>query len=188
MHYSKWYYVSLFPPGSIMCQCCGSKTQFSHWNDGSSPSTQPRILHDTYNILLFPVFSLFPAFPLFPVYNVVLLVSAVYVCDNIHKLLAHDEILLQRFPTYRMLPFILLSRTGFTTNLVNMCTSLCTHGMNFYSIETCILERRLDAHARQHKMLNLHNTLGGTFRGRVLCNKPVVQESSIIVSRTTYDM
>ena len=52
-----------------------------------------------------------------------------------------------------MVPFILLSRTGFTTDLVNMCTSLCTRGMNFYNIETFILERRLDAHARQQDML-----------------------------------
>lgn len=80
------YYFSIpFPPGFITCQSCGSKTQLSHWNDGSSVSTQPRILHDTHNI--------------------VLLVSAVYVCENSHKLLAHDEVILKHFPTYRMVPW-----------------------------------------------------------------------------------
>lgn len=126
-------YPTLFPPGSILCPTCGGTTKFSYWNDGSSTSTQPRILHDLH--------------------NTVLLVSAVYACDNRHNLLAYNDIILQRFPTCCMIPFILLSRTGFTTDLVNMCTSLCTHGMNFYNIETFILERRLDAHARQQKRL-----------------------------------
>ena len=107
----------------------------SHWNDGSSTSTQPRILHDTS--------------------NVVLLVGAVYQCSNNHWLLAHDETILKRFPMYHSIPFVLLSRTGFTTDMVNMCTSLFTHGMNFCQIETFILERRLDECAKQIKMLSI---------------------------------
>ena len=90
-------------------------TRFKYWNDGSSSSTQSRILHD--------------------IHNIVLLVSAVYTCDSGHKLLAHDASILKRFPTHCVIPFVLVSRTGFTTDLMNTCTSLCTHAMNFYKIE-----------------------------------------------------
>ena len=78
-------YPSLFPSGS---SSCGGSTRFQYWNDGSSSSTQPRVLHDMHNI--------------------VLLVSAVYMCDNGHKLLAHDASVLKRFPTHRVIPFVLL--------------------------------------------------------------------------------
>ena len=125
-------YPSFFPSGSIQCCSCGGSTRFQYWNDGSSSSTQPRVLHDMHNI--------------------VLLVSAVYRCDNGHKLLAHDESVLKCFPTHRVIPFVLLSRTGFTMDLVNTCTSLCTHGMNFYKIETFVAERRLDTLSKQHDM------------------------------------
>lgn len=57
-----------------------------------------------------------------------------------------------------MVPFILLSRTGFTIELVDMCTSLCMRGMNFHSIETSLMEHRLDTIARQQEM---HNMIGG---------------------------
>ena len=122
-------YPSLFPSGSIQCCSCGGSTRFQYWNDGSSSSTQPQVLHDMHNI--------------------VLLVSAVYMCDNGHKLLAHDASVLKRFPTHRVIPFVLL---GFTMNLVNTCTSLCTHGMIFYKIETFVAERRLDTFSKQHNM------------------------------------
>ena len=61
---------------------CGGMKRLSYWNDGSSSSTQPRALHDMH--------------------NVVLLVSAVYACDSGHRLLALDESVLNRFPTYRL--------------------------------------------------------------------------------------
>ena len=134
-------YPSLFPSGSIQCCSCGGSTRFQYWNDGSSSSTQPRVLHDMHNI--------------------VLLVSAVYMCDNGHKLLAHDTSVLKRFPTHRVIPFVLLSRTGFTMDLVNTCTSLCTHGMNFYKIETFVAERRLDTFSKQHDMHNMAHASSG---------------------------
>ena len=134
-------YPSIFPPGSILCNVCGGMTRLSYWNDGSSSSTQPRTLHDMH--------------------NVVLLVSAVHTCDSSHKLLAHDESVLQCFPTCRMIPFILLLKTGFTSDLVDTCTSLCVHGMNFYKIETFIQERRSDVYARQQELHQLQHTLVG---------------------------
>ena len=97
-------YPSIFPPGSIPCNSCGGMKRLSYWNDGSSSSTQPRALHDMH--------------------NVVLLVSAVYACDSGHRLLAHDESVLNRFPTYRLIPFILLLKTGFTGQYMHF--TLCT--------------------------------------------------------------
>ena len=79
-------------------------TSIVYWNDGSSASMQPRLVHDMD--------------------NVVLLVSAVYICENRHKLLAHDESVLKCFPSCCMIPFVLLSQTGFTSQLVNTCTLL----------------------------------------------------------------
>lgn len=93
----------------------------------------------------------------------VLLVSAVYACESGHKVLAHDESVLKVFPSHQMVPFILLFKTGFTVELVDTCTSLCIHGMNFYKIETFILERRLDTLARMEKLHQAHhNILGDT--------------------------
>ena len=96
-------------------------------------------------------------------HSTILLVSAVYACDTGHKVLAHDESVLKHFPTRRMVPFILLLKTGFTTELVDTCTSLCTHGMNFYKIETFIQERRLDTFARLQELHQVqHNIQGDT--------------------------
>ena len=53
-----------------------------------------------------------------------MLVNAVYVCDNRYKLLAHDKIVLDKFPTRNMIPFLLLHRTGFTRDLIGMCISV----------------------------------------------------------------
>ena len=138
-------YPSIFPPGSIKCPSCGSSTHQSYWNDGSSASKQPRLIHDMD--------------------NVVLLVSAVYRCENGHKLLAHDDSILKCFPLKSMIPFILLSRTGFTRQFVNACTSLCRRGLNFYNIETMIIERRWLMYAGQLDMLNIHKTMIGQCTG-----------------------
>ena len=74
-----------------------------YWNDGSSPSKQPRTLHGIDNIVIF--------------------VSAVYLCD---KLLANDELVLEKFPSSTMIPFVLLHRTGFTRGVVDMCMATFT--------------------------------------------------------------
>ena len=84
-----------------------------------------------------------------------------YVCDNRHKLLAHDESVLKRFPSQCMIPFVLLSRTGLSTSLVNLCTSLVVHGMNLYKIETLILERRGETYAKRLEVLNCHRRTKG---------------------------
>ena len=75
---------SIFPKQSILCPLCELPTQHSHWNDGSTSSTQPRLIHDLDNM--------------------VYLVSAVYTCKKKHKLLTHDEVILTRFPTPTLIP------------------------------------------------------------------------------------
>ena len=126
-------YPILFPEHSTTCPTCGCATEHAYWNDGSSTTAQPRLLHDMH--------------------HVVLLVSATYVCENNHRLLAHDESILKHFPERRMIPFELLHRAGFTLNFVNTCTALVTHGLNFYNIESFIIERRWEAFERQKHLL-----------------------------------
>lgn len=131
-----------------------------YWNDGSSSSRQPRILH--------------------AIDNIVILVSAVYICENRHTILAHDEVILSCYPTKAAIPFVLLHRTGFTPDLVEMCTSLVRSGMNFYNIESLIVERRWETYSRQRSHFYLHrqntqqttNCDGGDFWSSSLSNCP----------------
>jgi hypothetical protein len=95
---------------------------------------------------------------------VVLLVSATYVCENNHRLLAHDESILKHFPERRMIPFELQHRAGFTLNFLDTCTALVTHGLNFYNIESFIIERRWEAFERQKHLLSLHERIRGGSR------------------------
>ena len=46
------------------------------------------------------------------------------------------------FPPKIDIPFVLVYRTGFTAELIEMCNSLVRSGMNFYNMEAIILERR----------------------------------------------
>ena len=121
------------------CHYCGLPVHEGHWSDGSSASTQPRTLHD--------------------ISNVVLLVSAVYICENNHNILAHDETVLRNFPLQTLIPFVLLHRTGFTRELVDMCTTLVRSGVNFYTMENLILQRRWETYARKQDMFRIHQQL-----------------------------
>lgn len=56
--------------------------------------------------------------------DIVYLVSAVYICDKRHKILAHDESILKLLPK-TLIPFILSHQTGFTIELYEICTSFC---------------------------------------------------------------
>ena len=60
-------------------KCNGSYMSHSYWNDGSSATKLSRMIH---------VFN-----------DIVYLVSASFVCDKRHKILAHDESILQQLPT-----------------------------------------------------------------------------------------
>ena len=123
----------------MKCTKCGSSMHVTYWQDGSSPTKQPRVLHS--------------------IGRLVLLVSAVYACDNNHRVLAHDKTTLQCFPVQHLIPFVLLHRTGFTRDLVDTCMAFIRQGVNFYKMETLITERRWETFAKQQDMLLLHQRL-----------------------------
>jgi len=85
------------------CNLCGSCMSKSYWNDGSSDAKKPRMIHG-FN-------------------DIVYLVSAVFVCDKRHKMLAHEESILQVL-LRSLIPFILSHQTGFTKELFDLCTML----------------------------------------------------------------
>lgn len=117
------YSKSSFSTG-LLCLKCDRVCNTHYWNDGSSTHTQPRAIHD--------------------IQDIVYLVSAVYTCDEGHKILAHDQRVLNMLPCKDIVPFVLLHRTGFTTNFISFCSSLCHTGMNFHSLEGAISHRRWD--------------------------------------------
>lgn len=75
------------------CITCGLPYTTTYWNDGSSTCKEPRVIHS--------------------IDNIVYLVSAVYVCSNKHRLLAHDPRVQQCFPTKSVIPFVLFHKTWF---------------------------------------------------------------------------
>ena len=121
-------YPKLVPPGSILCHC-GLETVMHHWNDGTTEDKQPRILHGIKNIGY--------------------LVSSVYSCDNNHKIMAHDELVLSKLSSKIMIPFVLFYRTALTRDLIDMVIALVRKGMNFYNIESLILEQRWEYFSRK---------------------------------------
>lgn len=122
-------YPCIFP---MNCTLCGNSMFEAYWNDGSSSSKQPRTING--------------------IDDIVLLVSAVYTCEKRHKILAHDEIVLKQLPE-PMIPFCLLHKTGFTRELVDLCVALCRQGINFYNMESLILEKRWECFARKQELL-----------------------------------
>ena len=120
---------------TIKCPDCGSNVELKHWNDGSCPSRQPRLLHELDRI--------------------VLLVGCVYSCPLSHVCLSHDARIIHQLPVDCEIPFVLFHRTGFTTSFAELCFNLIASGMNFYNMETMILERRWSNYAKRIKMLRL---------------------------------
>ena len=125
-------YPQIIPPRSIKCIECGGSMDEAYWNDGSSASRQPRLLHG--------------------IEDIVYLISAIYVCDNRHKLLSHDTVVLSLLPK-EVIPFILSHQTGVTRQLFDMCTSLCKKGMTFFDMESFILERRWECYINKQNIL-----------------------------------
>ena len=125
-------YPQIIPPRSIKCIECGGSMDEAYWNDGGSASRQPRLLHS--------------------IEDIVYLISAVYVCDNKHKLLSHDTVVLSLLPK-EVIPFILSHQTGVTRQLFNMCTSLCKKGMTFFDMESFILEKRWECYNNKQNIL-----------------------------------
>jgi len=124
----------IISPPVLKCHQCGNLMNNSYWNDGSTSTKQPRMIHG--------------------VNDVVYLVSAVYTCDNRHKILAHDESILKLLPQ-TLIPFMLSHKTGFTKDLYDMCTSFCRKGINFYSMESLLLEKRWEQYVRKQDLLSI---------------------------------
>ena len=122
-------------PQLSFCLTCKEKFTSTTWNDGSSPTKEPRKLHSMT--------------------NQVLLVSAVYTCKRGHKLLAHDAFILKLFPPV-MIPFVLLHKTGFTRDLVEDIMAFCQRGVNFCEMESIVFKRRLDHYSQRKHLLQLH--------------------------------
>ena len=110
---------------TLLCPLCSTplKQHNGHWADGSL-SYKPRILQSfRYNTLL---------------------VSQVYVCPNNKALFAHDERLLKMLPSKFQIPYVSLHKTGYTKQFVEEILALYRSGMNFYKIESMIIEARWD--------------------------------------------
>ena len=118
------------------CMTCNEEITSTFYNDGSSQSKQPRHLHSMEDI--------------------VLLVSAVYTCRKGHKLVAHDERILKSFPSPIVVPFTLTHKTGFTKDFAENVFLLCRRGVNFYEIESLVLERRWEHFNQRIQLLQIH--------------------------------
>lgn len=101
------------------------------WSDGTH-SYQPRVLHSfKYQVLL---------------------ISKIYHCHDNRILLSHDERIIELLPKSIQIPFILLHKTGYTTEFVDSILSLCKNGFNFYKIESMVIEARWNHHCvSEHK-------------------------------------
>lgn len=91
---------SLLSKDGLKCTQCNKEVSVGYRNDGMTQYTQPRLLHD--------------------IEEVVLLVTAMYFCEEKHKILGHDK---------RILLFL-----SFHCIKPEMCQSLCQTGMNFHSL------------------------------------------------------
>ena len=67
-----------------------------------------------------------------------------------------------------MIPFVLLKRSGVTSTLTSMCTSLTTQGLNFHSMETFLIDRRWNSFLKQCDLLRVHEMITGKSHGT--CN------------------
>ena len=94
------------------------------------------------------------------VHQEVLLVSAYYICQNHHNLLAHDEAVLQLIPVQVELPFLLFYRTGFTRNLADAYVSFCQRGINFYTMESILYEQRWNMYVKRRNVFQQYQLLG----------------------------
>ena len=103
---------------------CDSSFSVKVWKCGQTNALESRIIHD--------------------VSHTILLVSAVYTCQNGHKVASTDPRILLQLTEEEHMPFILLHRTGFTRDFVHTALQLFVQGLHLKSIETFIFERRLN--------------------------------------------
>ena len=88
---------------------CTGVLSFYVWPMGQNKGKQPRLIHDTKSI--------------------VLLVGAIYKCSNNHTVYSTDPRYLKK-----ILPFVLLHRTGFTRTFIHSAISLAQEGLSMLAI------------------------------------------------------
>ena len=95
----------IFENQSLECphETCTKKSVLKGWNDGHAAHRMPHTIHDV---------------------NDVLLVSAIYACEDGHRILAHDARVLKMITSPSLVPFVLLHQTGFTKDLLT-CVLQC---------------------------------------------------------------
>lgn len=88
-----WNPLCQYPKQRLCCPLCQSRFVEKKWNVGQDKASQPRLIHDTHNVIV--------------------LVGVQYSCLNSHKLLSYDpRILCQLHGS--CIPFVLTHRSGFT--------------------------------------------------------------------------
>lgn len=92
-------------------QCTGLLS-FYMWPIGQSNGKQPRVIHDPE--------------------SVVILVGAIYKCSKNHTVYSTDPHYINKID--RVLPFVLLHRTGFTRTFIHSVISLAQEGLSMQAI------------------------------------------------------
>lgn len=100
---------------------CRSILQFHSWRIGTSEGNKPRIIHASE--------------------NTVLLVSAVYSCENGHIILGSDARIIKIIPS-QFVPFILLHKIGFTKQFMSTVIHLIGEGQPIHSVIHCVTAQR----------------------------------------------
>jgi len=85
--------LKIISPHVLKCHQCGILMNNSNWNNCLTSTKQPWMIHGVNDVM-----------------------SAVYTCDNRHKILAHDESILKLLPQ-TLIPFMLSHKTGSTKDL-----------------------------------------------------------------------
>ena len=66
-----------------------------------------------------------------------ILISRVYVCTNLHRVLGHNPDIINAFTRgglHSLVPFILWHKTGFTTALANFIVNMCDNQLHKLSV------------------------------------------------------
>lgn len=94
---------------------CNNHIRLVRWNVGCSDGHCPRVLHDLNHM--------------------VLLVPAVYGCDNGHEVMSTDPCILKQFSEEEFIPFILFHRSGVMREFARTIIALCIEGLSFSAAE-----------------------------------------------------
>lgn len=114
---------SAYFQGGLLCETCKRNMKKAYWKCGQSEGKQPRLLHDAEHTIL--------------------LVIAVYSCDNGHTISSTDPSILRKVNP-ELQPFVLLHRIGFTKAFVRSVIQMISEGMTVSAIERYFKKIRAD--------------------------------------------